>query len=267
MNSQIQRTYKRRRSKIKLNVLLCAVVLICGCNDRNTSIITQQSGSLDSAGSNAAEPSPSLQETPEPTATSNHPKTQGVLKNADLNQTRRESVYGNLVLPNKLPPKLPPLKPEQKGLADSELHKNHTILILAFEPDLRATSITGFVRTVTNPEQQRAAVKHAMTFDSEFQNLIQRRNELLENTVDGVDIGPHLRRINEETVYLSRKIRQEVYNEILTQDQRDQLTEMGERSKANAKRIAEKKKAMAEKKKLAEQDRLAETQDNNSENR
>ncbi len=215
-----------------LPILLVSIPLtFVGCKGQQTEIDSASSNSNEAAGSVAADNVPGV------------PKTE-----------KKKSGYGNLVLPEPNLPELPELAPHLKPLTDKQLNKNFTLLMLAHEPDIRAMTIMSFLRNVVDREQRKAAYKLALKYEPEFQQLIKRRDELLANAVDGVDHTAHLRRIDEETVYLSRKIRGEATIQILTDEQRVELKEIREQRAADLARIAEKKKRIAEKERLADKE-------------
>ena len=223
-----------------LPILLVSIPLaFIGCKGQQSDVVSAKSNSSETdGGSVTADELPSL------------PFGSTKLANTE----KKKSGYGNLVLPQPNLPDLPELSPDLKPLTDKDLHKNFTLLMLAYEPDIRAMSIVAFLRNVVDSEQRKAAYKFALKYEPEFQQLMKRRDELLANAVDGVDHTAHLRRIDEETVYLSRRIRSAAYNQILTDEQRAKLKEIREQRAAELARIAEKKKQIAEKERLADKE-------------
>jgi hypothetical protein len=125
----------------------------------------------------------------------------------------------------------------KKELTDAELNKNFCLLTLADEPDIRARSLIKYLRHVLTEQQKQDALNYLLQRDYKFEKLKQRRNEVLENAIDGQDIDPLLREIEVETVNLSQKLRLEIYSKLLTQEQKQFLED--ERNKKKAEEKAE----------------------------
>ena len=129
---------------------------------------------------------------------------------------------------------------------EARLHKNHTTLLLAAQPDLRALQLLIFVVDDLTDEQLDQAMELILKEDDHFQRLIERRKEVLNVATDGDQTEEKLRQIKIETLDHSARLRQKVIREILTPEQK-------ERRKIQAEQLRLEKEAEAKK---AEQRRL-----------
>lgn len=135
---------------------------------------------------------------------------------------------------------------------EQQLNKNHTTLVLADQPDLRARQLFRFAQDQMTDEQQDRALKLLLKEDYHFQRLIKKRQQILNNAIDGDQTQKKLDEIRYETVELSGRLRALVTKEILTPEQR------AERRKQSLALIAEKEAEKLRLEKEAEQRRLDE---------
>ncbi len=111
----------------------------------------------------------------------------------------------------------------QGEFTDEQLHKNFTLLMLAFEPDIRARALVKYLRVVLTEDQKEQALNMVLAEDHRFEKLKKRRAEILENALDGHNVEQELRNIKIQTVQTAQEIRLDVYNRLLTQQQKDEL--------------------------------------------
>ncbi|MFT5302129.1 MAG: hypothetical protein ACI814_002943 [Mariniblastus sp.] len=200
-------------------LLMCWSVVVCGCNKSDSA---NQNFSQDSKSSSSASVS----------QLSNLKSATSQVAEIQDGDERSDQVPGVAVENSLRPSRLylndkhsPDSPVDAGGLEDNEIHKNFTILMLAHEPDLRARTLTKHLRHMMTDEQMAAAVELVLKNDHKFQKLIRRRAEVLEYAYDGLNIQSELRRIDEETILVSRDIRNMVNREILTREQKMQFAD------------------------------------------
>jgi len=106
---------------------------------------------------------------------------------------------------------------------ETRFTKNQTILILAAESDVRAAQLYRFARESLTPEQIAHAEQICGAYDDDFLRLLRERAEVLETATDDNNVQVRLNKIYGETVELSRKIRQEIRQNVLTLEQKKAL--------------------------------------------
>jgi len=126
---------------------------------------------------------------------------------------------------------------------DQQLNKNLTILMLAYQPDVRARQLLRFPREQLTEDQEDDGLRLLLRSDHLFQRLIQRRQDVLDAASDDDETAAELRQIRIETIELTGRLRSLVFLKILTKEQRQA------RRKANQERILA-EKVEAEKRKL-----------------
>lgn len=198
---------------------MCWIVVVCGCHKS------------DSANQNLSQNSKSSSSAPVSQLSNLKNATSQIAKIQDRD-VRSDQVSGVAVENSLRPSRLylndkhsPDSPVDAGGLEDNEIHKNFTILMLAHEPDLRARTLSRHLRHMLTDEQLAAAVVLVLENDHKFQKLIRRRAEVLEYAYDGQNIQSELRRIDEETILISRDIRNLVNREVLTREQKMQFAE------------------------------------------
>lgn len=97
---------------------------------------------------------------------------------------------------------------------DAQLHKNSTLILLAAQPDLRARKILKPISQSMSDSQKTEAIKLILAQDHKFLKLVLRRSEILEHAQNGDDIECELRRIDAETVAISRMLQSSVLNTV-----------------------------------------------------
>jgi len=126
---------------------------------------------------------------------------------------------------------------------DQQLNKNITILMLAYQPDVRARELLRFPREQLTDDQQDNGIGLLLKNDYLFQRLIQRRQAVLNAAWDGDETATELRQIRIETLELTRRLRTLVFQKVLNKEQQQA------RRKANQEKMLA-KKARAEKRTL-----------------
>jgi hypothetical protein len=109
---------------------------------------------------------------------------------------------------------------KRRKVTEAQLHKNATLLTLAMEPDIRAMELIKYLREYLTVEQKQAAVRLILQYDETFQQLKQRRAEILENARDGDNVAEQLLRVKEDIAIFSDVMRLKVEREIMTEQQR-----------------------------------------------
>ena len=99
-------------------------------------------------------------------------------------------------------------------------HKNQSTLVLASPPDIRARHLLKFVRSQLTDDQEDQALDLLLRNDYHFQRLIKKRENVQNVATDGDETSEKLRLIKVETVEVSNRLRQLVYTEILTPEQK-----------------------------------------------
>ena len=134
-------------------------------------------------------------------------------------------------------------KPAQTERVENRLlqnNKNRTILVLASEPDVRAARLSRFAREVMTPEQRIEAEQICDMYHEDFVKLLRRRAEVLETATDDNNVDERLEVIYQETLDLSQKIRLEVRDRVLTNEQRKTLHENHLRTQAEKEKMGSK---------------------------
>ncbi len=108
---------------------------------------------------------------------------------------------------------------------DQQLHKNKTLFVLSFQPDIRADYLIQTIRAFIDETQAKQAKKIASSYNWRYEELLKKRAAILENATDEMDVKDKLRKIKIETVELGSEIRQRISKEILTREQRQKLAE------------------------------------------
>ena len=110
----------------------------------------------------------------------------------------------------------------EDGYTKAQLHKNFTLLMLAYEPDLRARQLMQYLREYLTDEQEELGLKLMLEHDHEYVALKASRMEILNAAVDGDDTAAQLRSLNIEIVELSLRLRILLRKELLTKEQEQQ---------------------------------------------
>jgi len=103
-----------------------------------------------------------------------------------------------------------------------QLHKNSSLLVLAFEPDIRADYVIMTTRELLDDEQSARAKTLALTYEDQFKELIRKRSSILEGAADYKDVDGEILKVQMKLADLLRQIRSRINIEILTQEQRDE---------------------------------------------
>ncbi len=122
--------------------------------------------------------------------------------------------------------------------ATPTLNKNHTILMLGSEPDVRAATLYGFARDLLTPEQVAEAERISASYDAEYLRLLRERSQILEYATDGSDVDERVAKIYQETIELNRKIRTEIRLQVLTVEQQNALKAMNKDKQKSKKEVA-----------------------------
>ncbi|MFK7767469.1 MAG: hypothetical protein AB8B55_09630 [Mariniblastus sp.] len=119
--------------------------------------------------------------------------------------------------------KKPPLTYTRNGLTYdvARLHKNHTLLVLAYEPDIRASHMFFHLRNVLSPEQAELARKIAISYEPGFQEIIRKRADILENARDDdPELQTKLLNLKLDIADLTQAIRSQIFQDVLTAEQK-----------------------------------------------
>lgn len=108
---------------------------------------------------------------------------------------------------------------------EPRLMKTNTLLILTYQPDIRATKMVDPMRPFISDEQARKGKRLAFTYDWRFQKILRKRAEILENASDDQNIKAMLLATRVETADLIHEVRARISQEILTPEQRLQVKE------------------------------------------
>jgi len=121
-------------------------------------------------------------------------------------------------------------------------HKNKTTLLLASFPDIRARQLLQFIRGQLTPAQEDQALELLLKNDYQFQRLIKERESVLNVALDSDETSDKLRQIRIETLEVSNRLRQLVYTEILTAEQKKARKEIVRQAQLDKQLEAEKRK-------------------------
>ncbi len=105
----------------------------------------------------------------------------------------------------------------------NQLNKSNSLLVLAYEPDIRAEYVVSTARHLLDAEQQVRAKALALTYDQQFQDLARERATILEFAFDGNNIDEQVLTTQMKLADLLRQIRSRVTNEIMTPEQYAEL--------------------------------------------
>ncbi len=101
-----------------------------------------------------------------------------------------------------------------------QLHKNSSLLVLAFQPDIRADYVIMTTRELLNDEQSVQAKKLALTYEDQFTELERQRAAILGNASDLNDVDREILKVQMSLADLLRQIRSRINLEIMTHEQR-----------------------------------------------
>ena len=161
-------------------------------------------------------------------------------------ETEPTAAKNESVAQETIAPKTEPAEKKKSKYTDLQLHKNHTTLLLAAQPDLRAQQLLIFVHNELTVEQLEQSVELILKEDHHYQRLIKRRQEVLNVATDGDETEEKLRQIKVETLDLSARLRRRILKEILTREQKEHRRQMAEQRRAEAKEAAAKEAAAKE---------------------
>lgn len=102
----------------------------------------------------------------------------------------------------------------------AQLNKNNSLLVLAFEPDIRAEFIIMTVRTILDADQLALAKQMALSYDDQFQDLERERAAILATAGSAGNIDRQVVQVQMKLATLIRQIRTRINSEIMTVDQR-----------------------------------------------
>ena len=111
----------------------------------------------------------------------------------------------------------------------SQLHKNSTLLLYAYEPDLRAEYAISHVRNMLTDEQFIRCKELALSCDDDFLEIIRKRAEILETASDDdLELESKLLNLKMDTADAVQNIRGRIAREILTDEQKIALRKRNE---------------------------------------
>ena len=111
----------------------------------------------------------------------------------------------------------------------SQLHKNSTLLLYAYEPDLRAEYAISHVRNMLTDEQFVRCKELALSCDDDFLEIIRKRAEILETASDDdLELESKLLNLKMDTADAVQNIRGRIAREILTDEQKIALRKRNE---------------------------------------
>jgi hypothetical protein len=108
---------------------------------------------------------------------------------------------------------------------EPRLMKTNTLLMLTYQPDIRASKMVASMRPFISDEQAKKGKRLAFSYDWRFQKILRKRAEILENATDDQNIKAMLLATRVETADLIQEIRGRISQEILTPEQRSQVQE------------------------------------------
>ena len=97
---------------------------------------------------------------------------------------------------------------------DYQLNKNLTLLMLAYQPDVRARHLLRFPGEQLTADQEEDGFRLLLSHDYLFQRLIQRRQDILNAASDGDETAAELRQIRIETIEISGRLRTLVFRPV-----------------------------------------------------
>jgi hypothetical protein len=117
-------------------------------------------------------------------------------------------------------------QPPEKKYLDAQLHKNTTLLVLAYQPDIRADYLISNVRTVIDDQQYKVAKKLARQYDDQYKRILDERAAILEVATDEMDVEGPLLALRKQVADLNATIRMRISREVLTREQRKKVVEL-----------------------------------------
>ncbi|MEM7781861.1 MAG: hypothetical protein AAF623_00675 [Planctomycetota bacterium] len=141
-------------------------------------------------------------------------KTAGIRDQADANANRVQRVV------TKKPPVL-----ERDGVTyfPAQVNKVNTILVMAYQSDIRADYVIVNTRFVMKEDQILEAKKLVQEYDWQFDEIMEKRHQFLETVDSETDLELGLLDIRMDIADLISKIRQRIHREILNEEQQQIL--------------------------------------------
>ena len=154
-----------------------------------------------------------------------------IAESADPNEKRptqstaltAPTVTNGKLKPNEIIDRTKPIVDEHGvTFVPAQFNKNNSLLVLAFEADIRADFVVMTARTILNPEQIVRAKQMALSYENQFQNLARQRAAILEAANDEDDVDRQVLKVQMKLATLLKQIRMRINSDIMTQAQRDE---------------------------------------------
>lgn len=115
--------------------------------------------------------------------------------------------------------------PESHRFTDAQLAKDHTIYVLAFDSITRHTYFLSHYRHLMSEDQLEAARNLVDSHKSDFAELANEREIILNGATDEADIQLLLKNNSIKVLLLSRKVRRGIMHNVYTKEQRVQYNQ------------------------------------------
>lgn len=138
------------------------------------------------------------------------------------------AIKGDANVPPKLPKRIQVVaqKPKtwqrgDKTYTEASLHKNSTLMPLAFPDDVRVDFLILPTRYLMNDEQIEVARKMVHEYDEQYKDILAKRNEILETATDDqkLQIEDQLIELRMDVYDLNSMIKIRILSEILDEEQ------------------------------------------------
>ena len=132
--------------------------------------------------------------------------------------------------------------PESHRFTDAQLAKDHTIYVLAFDSITRHTYFLSHYRHLMSEDQLDAARNLVDSHKSDFAELSNERETILNGATDEADIKMLLKNNSIKVLLLSRKVRRGIMHNVYTKEQRVKYNQEYEATRKQRKLKAEAQK-------------------------
>ena len=198
INSHTRPPKAFRLDAIRIGIVSLCLLALSGCKKNESSIAALESKNTKINSDQVSDTAPSLSSKPDQQKGISQKAPVTVKKPAFL-MTRKGRTYNR-----------------------SQLHKNQTLLLYAFDPDVRADYTFYHVRNLLTKEQFKICKELAMSYEPEFQEIIRKRAAVLETAYDDdPELEDKLLNLKMDTADVVQNIRSRIFREILTDPQRE----------------------------------------------
>lgn len=127
------------------------------------------------------------------------------------------------IKPNEVIDRTVPIIDEQGvTFTPAQFDKNNSLLVLAYQSDIRADFVVMTARPFLSTEQCNLAKQMALTYENQFQDLARQRATILASATNDNDVDRRILKVQMKLASLLRQIRMRINIEIMTPAQREE---------------------------------------------